>query len=142
MNTSNSNSINPPNYSIPLKFRKTENLHILFWLIKDISWAMLWKPLGMLMLVPTLTVAIVITWQTRKIISELFHNLAVVFWITANGYWMIIEFYGYDEQLRIYTAIPFSIGLFFILVYYGLILPREKRRQKATEKDNENLNPV
>lgn len=103
---------------------------------------MLWKPLGMLMLVPTLTVAIVITWQTRKIISELFHNLAVVFWITANGFWMIIEFYGYDEQLRIYTALPFSIGLFFILVYYGVILPREKRRQKAGGKDNEHLNPV
>jgi hypothetical protein len=139
MNTSNNTAI----YSIPLKFRKTENLHILFWLVKDISWAMLWRPLGMLMLVPTLTVAIVITWQTRKIIAELFHNLAVVFWITANGYWMIIEFYGYDEQLRIYTAIPFSIGLFFILVYYGVILPRENRRQKEMKnKDNENLNPA
>ena len=117
-------------YTIPLRFRRTENLHILFWLIKDISWAMLWRPLGIMMLLPTLGVAIMITWQTRNIVSELFHNLAVVFWITANGYWMIIEFYGYDEQLRKYTAIPFSIGLIFIVIYYAVIVPRESRRRK------------
>ena len=128
------NNSNTATYSIPLKYRKTENLHILFWLVKDISWAMLWRPLGMFMLMPTLAVAIIITWQNRKIVAELFHNLAVVFWITANGFWMIIEFYGYDEELRIYTAIPFSIGLLFILVYYGIILPRDNRRQKTTTK--------
>ena len=124
----------PGVYSIPARFRRTENLHILFWLIKDISWAMLWRPLGMMMLIPTITVAIVITWQTRKIISELFHNLAVVFWITANGYWMIIEFYGYDEELRIYTSIPFSIGLFFITAYYLYILPKAKARERQLQK--------
>jgi hypothetical protein len=124
----------PALYSIPARFRRTENLHILFWLIKDISWAMLWKPLGMMMLIPTFTVAIVITWQTRKIISELFHNLAVVFWITANGYWMIIEFYGYDEELRIYTSIPFTIGLFFITSYYLYILPKAKAREKLLQE--------
>ena len=115
-------------YSIPARFRRTENMHIFFWILKDISWAMLWRPLGMMMLVPTITVAILITWQTRKIVSELFHNLAVVFWIIANGYWMIVEFFGYDEELRIYTIIPFSIGLFFIVTYYGYILPGEKRK--------------
>ena len=117
-------------YAIPARFRRTENLHILFWLMKDVSWAMLWRPLGMAMLVPTLFVAIVITWQTRKLTAELFHNLAIAFWICANGFWMIIEFFGYDSQLRIYTAIPFSIGLFFIGTYYLFILPREKRREK------------
>lgn len=118
-------------YSIPAKFRRTENLHILFWLMKDICWAMLWKPLGVAMLAPTLLVAIVITWQTRHLIAELFHNLAITFWICANGYWMIVEFMGKDEQLRNYTAIPFGIGLFFIVTYYLVILPREKRKEKA-----------
>ena len=117
-------------YSIPARFRRTENLHILFWLMKDICWAMLWKPLGVAMLVPTLLVAIIITWQTRHLIAELFHNLAISFWICANGYWMIVEFMGYDEQLRFYTAIPFGIGLFFIVTYYLVILPKEKRKKK------------
>ena len=122
-------------YIIPAKFRKTENLHILFWLMKDISWAMLWKTLGIIMLAPTLSVAILITWQTRKLKAELFHNLAIAFWICANGFWMIVEFFGYDEKLRIFTAIPFGIGLFFISIYYLYILPRDKRRERlATVK--------
>lgn len=116
-------------YSIPDRFRKIENLHILLWLAKDLCWAMLWRPLGIIMLVPTFTVAVLITWQTRHLKSELFHNLAVAFWICANGYWMIIEFWGYDEELRIYTAIPFSIGLFFIALYYLVILPKEKAKR-------------
>ncbi len=117
-------------YSIPDRFRRIENLHILFWLMKDICWCMTWRTLGIAMLVPTLTVAILITWQTRKLKSELFHNLAVTFWICANGYWMIVEFFGVDEKLRIFTVIPFSIGLFFIVVYYAFILPRERKTEK------------
>lgn len=117
-------------YAIPEKFRKIENLHILLWLLKDLCWAMLWKPLGITMLVPTLTVAILITWQTRHLKSELFHNLAVAFWICANGYWMIIEFLGYDEELRVYTAIPFGLGLLFIAIYYLVILPKERVKTK------------
>lgn len=117
-------------YSIPDRYRRIENLHILLWLLKDICWCMTWRTLGIIMLVPTLSVALLITWQTRKLKSELYHNLAVAFWITANGYWMIIEFFGYDEQLRGYTVIPFSIGLFFIAIYYTYIRPREKKTEK------------
>jgi hypothetical protein len=101
--------------------------------MKDICWAMLWKPLGIAMLVPTLLVAIVITWQTRHLTAELFHNLAISFWICANGYWMIVEFMDRDE-LRTFTAIPFGIGLFFIVTYYLVILPREKKKKKMAVK--------
>jgi hypothetical protein len=117
-------------YSIPDRFRKVENLHILFWLLKDICWCMSFKTVGILMLAPTLTVAILITWQTRKLKAELFHNLAVTFWNCANGYWMIIEFMGKDDTLRIYTVIPFLIGLIFIVTYYVFILPQEKKKEK------------
>jgi hypothetical protein len=117
-------------YCIPEKFRKTENLHILFWLMKDLSWAMLWKPLGIFMIIPTISVAILITWQTRKIKAELFHNLAVTFWICANAMWMLLEFNGLDDLYRKYTAIPFGIGMFFILSYYFVILPRERKKEK------------
>lgn len=120
-------------YSIPARFRKIENLHILFWLMKDICWALTWKPVGIAMLAPTLFVALLITWQTRHLKAELYHNLAIVFWICANGFWMIVEFFGRDEDLRKWTTIPFSIGLFFILTYYLYILPREKRKQKEKE---------
>src|SRR6187200_376035 len=86
-------------YSIPARFRKMENMHIAFWLMKDISWCMIWKELGITMIVPTLSVAIWIAWKNRHIKSELAHNLAIVFWISANAYWMISEFFGFDDAL-------------------------------------------
>jgi hypothetical protein len=129
-------------YCIPDKFRRIENLHILFWLMKDVSWAMLWKPIGLVMIVPTISVALLITWQTRKIKAELFHNLAVVFWIIANALWMVLEFTGYDEQYRKYTAIPFFTGLIFIGTYYLYILPREKRREKISDQSGGEIEVV
>ena len=86
-------------YSIPASFRRMENMHIIFWLLKDISWCMVWKPVGIAMIFPTLIIAIIIAFKSRKIKTELSHNLAIVFWITANSYWMISEFLGFDQKL-------------------------------------------
>lgn len=123
-------------YSIPKNFRKIENLHIVFWLIKDLSWAMLWKPLGIVMIFPTIMAALYITWQTKHIKSELFHNLAVVFWICANAYWMITEFWELPDQFRYYTAIPFTIGMTFIIIYYMVILPSEKKKDNIVNLES------
>lgn len=119
-------------YSIPLKFRKIENLHIVFWLVKDLSWAMLWRPLGLIMIVPTIGAALLITWQTRHIKSELLHNLAVVFWIIANAFWMIVEFFSTNDSLRFYTFIPFTIGIVIISYYYAIVAPKEKQAAAVT----------
>ena len=51
-------------YQIPLRYRKIENLHIVLWLIKDLFWVMLWKPLGLIMITPTIGASLLITWQT------------------------------------------------------------------------------
>ena len=118
-------------YSIPERFRRIENLHIVFWLIKDMSWAMLWRPLGIVMIFPTVIVAALITWQTRKLKSELYHNLAVLFWILANCYWMIVEFMDAPDHYRYYAAVPFGIGFAFIAAYYLLVKPAEKKNQKT-----------
>jgi hypothetical protein len=118
-------------YYIPYKFRRIENLHILLWLVKDACWAINLKIPALIMIIPTLWVAIVITYQTRKITSEFLHNLAIDFWITANCTWMIGEFTGWDANLvgryglREFSLIPFGIGL-FILGYYYLIYTRRK----------------
>lgn len=109
-------------YIIPARYRKIENLHIVFWLIKDLCWVMLWRPLGLVMIIPTIGAALIITWQTRHIKSELLHNVAVVFWITANAYWMITEFFFADDSLRYYAVVPFVLGIIAISYYYlGLL---------------------
>lgn len=126
------------NYSIPSRYRRLENLHIVFWLVKDISWCMLWQVLGIIMVIPTLAVAIYIAYRTRRLKSELAHNLAVALWISANSYWMISEFYGFDEvqvwngyEGKHLAMLPFIIGVLILLWYYIFERPKEIRKEKV-----------
>jgi len=118
-------------YAVPAKFRRLENLHILFWLFKDIAWCVGFQPLGVSMIFPTLLVALYITWRNRMIVSELVHNLAVAFWITANSMWMIFEFMERDEELKYYCLIPFTTGLVILLYYYLIYAPLKRKRRSG-----------
>lgn len=99
------------------KFRKTENLHILLWLMKDICWVLDYKILGVIMIAPAVTVAIWLTWQFRKHMQELIHNLAVCFWLFANSIWMIGEFF-YNDTTRPIATVFFLSGLGTLAFYY------------------------
>jgi len=123
-------------YNIPIAYRKMENLHILFWLFKDIAWCMVWRPLGMVMIVPTLAISIVIAWRTRQIVSELCHNLAIVVWISANSFWMCSEFFGVDNHIVFGTTtvkqlamIPFITGVLILAFYYLIYKPKHKEEE-------------
>lgn len=118
-------------YVIPLRYRKMENLHIVFWLFKDVAWCMIWRPLGIVMIFPTLIVSIIIAWRTRQLMSELCHNLAITIWITANSYWMISEFTGFDTKplfgeftFKHLAMIPFATGILILAFYYLIWKPR------------------
>lgn len=131
---------NEPQYIIPSRYRRMENLHIVFWLFKDISWCMTWRLLGVTMIIPTLAVSIYIAYRTREIKSELAHNLAVTFWITANSCWMISEFFHFDAmplwgsyEGKHLAMIPFLIGIIILAWYYIVQRPRElKEKQIVT----------
>ncbi len=112
--------------------RKTENLHIVMWLLKDTCWVLTWKEAGMIMVLPTLTVAIYITWRMRNHTAELFHNLAVCCWISANSIWMTGEFFFHDG-LRNYAIVFFVLGLISVAYYYSVHKPREKRKDKLSQ---------
>lgn len=120
-------------YNIPIRYRKMENLHIVFWLFKDISWCMTWRYLAIAMIIPTLIIAIVISWRTRQYMSELCHNIAITVWITANSYWMISEFFHFDGIIiygdityKYLAIIPFAIGILLLAFYYLVWKPTHK----------------
>jgi hypothetical protein len=120
-------------YVIPLAYRKMENLHIVFWLFKDVAWCMVWRPLGIVMIIPTLVISIIIAWRTRQYMSELCHNLAISIWITANSYWMLSEFLGFDHYPLIgdltfkhLALVPFTIGILILAFYYLYWKPRHR----------------
>lgn len=125
--------VKEPSYQIPLAYRKMENLHIVFWILKDISWCLIFKPLAIAMIFPTLIISIVISWRTRHMVSELCHNIAITAWISANSYWMISEFLGIDEKIIVgqmtykhLALVPFGIGVLVLAFYYIVWKPRHK----------------
>lgn len=100
--------------------RKFENLHIACWLLKDTCWVMDLRIAGMIMILPTLFLALFITIKFRKIFSELYHNLSVCFWILANTIWMVGEFF-YNDSLRPISILFFIGGLIILSFYYAFI---------------------
>jgi hypothetical protein len=128
-----------PQYIIPARYRKMENMHIIFWLGKDIAWCMVWQALGVIMIIPTLAISIIIAWRTREIKSEFAHNLAITFWISANSFWMISEFFHFDT-LPIWQSftgkhlalIPFTIGVLLLARYYVFQKPKEEKTEVVT----------
>lgn len=125
-------------YTIPLRYRKMENLHIVFWLLKDIGWCLVWKPLGIVMIFPTLIISVVIAYRTRAMVSELCHNLAITLWISANSYWMISEFLHFDTDIvygritfKHLSLIPFLLGVICLAFYYLLWRPRHPEELEA-----------
>jgi len=129
-------------YVIPAKFRKLENLHILFWLVKDICWCLTLKPLGIAMIFPTLAIAVYIAWRNRHIMAELTHNIAITLWIGANSMWMIAEFFNVDEQVKPYCLIPFSLGLLVLFYYYLIYVPLQRKKEIAADTPNPSIVPA
>jgi hypothetical protein len=97
--------------------RALENFHIVLWLVKDMCWCMLWKPLALFMIIPTFIFALFITYNSRNSRAELFNNIAVLMWILANSTWMIGEFY-FQDGLKNIALVFFISGLLLISYFY------------------------
>jgi hypothetical protein len=96
--------------------RHYENLHIPLWLLKDTCWMLEWKVLGITMIIPTVSVAMYLAYKSLRE-KDFFINLAVLFWICANAYWMCCEFFNHVE-LKFYAGIPFFLGMICAALFY------------------------
>ena len=90
------------------------------------------------MIVPTFVISLVIAWRTRQYMSELCHNIAISVWIAANSYWMISEFFGFDEKIvtggityKHLALIPFFTGVLILAYYYIYWKPRHKNEPET-----------
>ena len=111
------------------KIRHYENLHIPLWLMKDTCWMLQWRVLGITMILPTLSVAIILAIKSRhEKDDEFWINLAICFWISANSYWMICEFF-HHEEIKNYAGFPFMAGMLCVAYFY-------KRRLFGNTKKN------
>lgn len=71
----------------------------------------------MMMIVPTLVVAIDIARRSRHEAAELSHNLAVCCWIAANATWMTGEFF-FNDAWRPYARVFFAMGVLALAWHY------------------------
>src|ERR1041384_7545529 len=99
------------------RFRRTENLHILLWLMKDTCWVQDYKIAGLIMIVPTISVAVWLTLRMRELREEFIHNLAVCFWLMANSVWMVGEFF-FNDSTRPFSLLFFAAGLLTLAIHY------------------------
>lgn len=100
-----------------LAIRKKENLHIYLWLFKDFAWLADFHYIALIAAIPTLILAFLLLWESRKDLTDLIHNISVALWICANVIWMVGEFY-FDDGTRKIAAPFFILGLLFLTVFY------------------------
>ena len=103
------------------RLSRFDNMHILFWLVKDMSWCLMSKSIGTIMIAPTITIAPIILYRSREHLTSFVHNLAVLFWISANSLWMLGEMYCSDCT-KPYAIWLFSAGMGVLLLYYSYLL--------------------
>jgi hypothetical protein len=108
------------------RLSRFDNLHILFWLIKDMSWCLMSKTIGTLMIAPTITIAIIILYRSREHLTSFVHNIAVFFWISANSLWMLGEMYCQDCT-KTYAIWLFSAGMGVLTIYYIYLMGKSIR---------------
>ncbi|NDC40571.1 MAG: hypothetical protein EBZ77_03330 [Chitinophagia bacterium] len=108
-------------------YRWLENGHIFLWLLKDTCWAMEFKVGGLVMIVPTIAVAIYILWRSRGHRQDFFHNIAVCLWITGNSVWMTGEFF--KQEWRGAATIIFIVGLAIMGFYYLFYFKKDRMRE-------------
>lgn len=76
-----------------------------------------YKLLGACMIIPTVFLAFFLaikTYSTR----DFYINMAILFWISANSYWMIMEFF-FANQYKEFAVIPFTLGFIFVALFYA-----------------------
>ena len=106
------------------KIRRYESMHIVFWLVKDSCWMMEFKSLGAVMIIPTVFLALYLAVKTFKT-RDFYINMAILCWISANSYWMIVEFF-FENQHKNLAAIPFALGFIFVVLFYIAIGKRKE----------------
>ena len=87
-----------------------------------------WKVLGITMIIPTVSVALIIAYKTwKEKDDEFWINLAICFWISANSYWMLCEFF-HHEEIKNYAGFPFVAGMISVAYFYYIRLFGEEKK--------------
>ena len=123
-----------------LSERGLDNIHIYFWITKDLCWVQSWFIAGVIIGSMACLYALFLTFRAaiwRKSISEFWIKMSEFMWLFSNFWWMIGELHddhhGYFEDhdksiVDEYThqaGIMFIATLIWISLYYIILKPME-----------------
>jgi hypothetical protein len=97
------------------KHKILDNLHVALWLLKDLLWSMDNK-LGVILIIPAVVVSIYILVKQFNNRNDIYHNLAICFWILANSTWMTCELYKLNYMNLVYVL--FGAGTIVLVYFY------------------------
>lgn len=99
--------------------KQLDNFHIVLWLMKDIFWVREEQFWGVLMIMPTVSVAMILTIQSIHQKQGFYSNFAILCWMLADSIWMVDEFFILEIQW-------ITLGLFILgilsMVYYYIVI--------------------
>lgn len=107
-----------------LNQRQLDIIHVPLWIIKDTCWMMEFKALGVLMIIPTISVAIILCYKSRNYLQRLLLNGSVLCWVSANALWMLNDFF--DLNIHWLSLMLFSLGLIVVAIYVYFRIRRHK----------------
>jgi hypothetical protein len=113
-----------------MNLRRLENAHLPLWLLKDTCWMMQWKVAGMIMIVPTIAVAVWMIYHTRST-HDKWVNIATTCWILGNSFWMGVEFLNLENELKLFTLVPFIAGFISVIIFYSLEKTKNGRNHQS-----------
>ncbi len=101
-------------YQSGRELKKKENIHVVLWLVKDFAWLMHFKVLGLVMAIPTVVLAIVLTVKSLMVLFDtyykwLFFQLKYVFKVGISGSEIIPELQIDKEELARFDALDISM---------------------------------
>lgn len=72
--------------------------------------------LGTIIMIPTLFLATYLIIKTKGTPNFLI-NTSIFFWIFANSFWMMMEFFNHNHYKNL-AGIPFALGIVFFAIFY------------------------
>jgi hypothetical protein len=119
--------INNFTYSIVSKIfftiRKDENIHIYFWICKDLGWIFNCKEVGILFGTCALFWMIILGYDhyNKKDYEEIYFLFSTFLWLFANYLWMIGNLIYGTDIFRFCSSCIMMIGLISIIFYFSFL---------------------
>lgn len=96
-----------PRFTYFRNFRQYENIHMFFWLAKDLAWNETNISLWLLFLIPTILVStdyFIIALSGKNTIIDVAHYTSTIIWVIGNIVWALGEFFydDYDNPIKLW----------------------------------------